>query len=302
MQMDISNREVLIMGILNVTPDSFYDGGRYYDDDREYVEKAVHRAKQMQSEGAAIIDLGAQSTRPGYQAVDWQEEIRRLQPVMERLNRETDLPVSVDTCSPQVAEAMLELGASIINDQSALRGMEWHDRKDIYHEHDDMTADMCKVLKKYKAPVILMHSDSLPQDCRDVMGKIILDLKERIDRALKHGLIKDQLIIDPGIGFGKTAEQNLLVIQQLKKLEVFGLPILLGASRKSFIGTVLDIPPAERLYGSLAAACLGIANGAAIIRTHDVKATVQAARLTEAVMNAGTDDQYKNRKGGYDHG
>ena len=256
-----------IMGILNVTPDSFYDGGKYFDS-----EAAIERAKEMEKEGADIIDIGGESSRPFSKRIDEKEEMDRVLPVIEALSNEIKVPISIDTYKPRVAEAAIQAGAAMINDIMALRnGME-------------------NVAREYDVPVVLMHMKGTPETMQinpyyeDVTAEIMKFLDERIKFALENGIDEDKIIIDPGIGFGKRQEDNLRIISHLAEFKSLGMPILIGASRKSFIGNILNLPPEERLEGSIASAIVAILNGANIIRCHDVLATKRAATVADAIM------------------
>ncbi|MGO0123094.1 dihydropteroate synthase [Desulfothermobacter acidiphilus] len=249
------------MGILNVTPDSFSDGGRY-----STVEAARARALEMVEEGADIIDLGGESTRPGHTPVPPEEELRRIIPVLEAILPELPVPVSVDTSKAVVAEEVLRKGAHLINDQRALAD-----------------PGMASVVARYEVPVVLMHNPPSPR-YRELMGDIIDHLSERVDCALASGIPREHLILDPGIGFGKTPEQNLEVLRRLEELKSLGLPLLVGPSRKSFIGYALGLPVEERLEGTAAAVAVSIVKGADIVRVHDVKAMVRVARMTDALV------------------
>lgn len=255
----------LIMGILNVTPDSFSDGGKYID-----PAKAVKRALEMKEEGADIIDIGGASSRPNAEIASEEEEMKRVLPVLKELAKE-DLIISVDTFRGKVAKACLDLGAHIINDIGRFQ----------------MDPDLLPVLAEYNAPAIIMHNRMQfrsGEPYEDLISDIIQELKESIKQAEERGLKREKLIIDPGIGFGKTVEQNRLIVKRLWEFKSLGLPILLGASRKSFIGHTLNLEVSERLEGSLAVAAIGIMNGADILRVHDVKATKRVAMMTDAVV------------------
>lgn len=251
-----------VMGILNVTPDSFSDGGLYMD-----PGAALEHALRMVEDGADIIDVGAESTRPGSTPVTEEEEVRRLLPVLKSLVRNLKVPISVDTYRAKTAEIALDLGAHIINDVWGLK-------------HDP---DMARVVSKANAAVVVMHNQH-GTEYRDLMGDIIEGLCESVRIAVQAGIDRSNLIIDPGIGFGKTTEQNLEVLAKLSELKVLGLPVLLGTSRKSMIGNTLNLPAEERLEGTAATVALGIANGTDIIRVHDVKSMVRVARMSDAVV------------------
>lgn len=255
-------RRTLVMGILNVTPDSFSDGGKFYDHGL-----AVEHARRMVEEGADIIDLGGESTRPGHEAISPEEEMKRIMPVLKRLVQEMPVPVSVDTTKAGVARAALEEGAQIINDQWALR----------------YDPDMAGVVARYNVPVILMHNQK-GTEYRELMGDIIQYFNESVARGLEAGIERKNMIIDPGIGFGKTVEQNLEVMSRLPELDCLGLPVLLGTSRKSMIGKTLDLPADQRVEGTAATVALGIAYGVDIVRVHDVKEMVRVARMTDAMV------------------
>lgn len=258
----VLGERTLVMGILNVTPDSFSDGGLYLD-----PEKALARAQEMVAEGADLIDVGAVSTRPGHLPVPPEEEWRRLEPVLGPLVRSVNVPVAVDTWRAETARAALEAGVHLINDQWALRG----------------DPALAAVAARYGAPVILMHNQD-HRTYRDLMGDIIRFLREGIRLAEEAGIPPEKIIVDPGIGFGKDTAQNLEVLQHLGELRSLGKPILLGTSRKSVIGNTLGLPVGERLEGTAATVALGIAQGADIVRVHDVAAMVRVARMTDAIV------------------
>ena len=266
--LDCSGR-TLVMGALNVTPDSFSDGGKFYE-----PLLAVQQGIKMVRDGADIIDIGGESTRPGSDPVSADEEIRRVVPVIEALSRETDVPISIDTCKAEVADRALEAGASIVNDISALR-------------FDPAVAD---VAVRHGAAVVLMHMAGTPKTMQenphydDLMGEIGAFLQERIDFVLGKGLVKEKIVVDPGIGFGKTVEHNLQILKQLKKLEGLGRPILIGTSRKSFIGHILKAGIDEREEGTAATVAVGIVNGAGIVRVHDVAKMTPVVRMTDAIV------------------
>ena len=266
-ELSITDR-TLIMGIVNVTPDSFSDRGRHF-----HPDDAVAQAKQLEKEGADILDLGAESTRPGAEPVPVEEELRRLTPVVERLVEQVSVPISIDTRKRPVAEEMLRLGADIINDVSALR----------------YDLGMGGLLADLGCPVILMHMQGTPQTMQEspeyenVISDILEFFRERTEYAVSEGIRQDRIILDPGIGFGKTLEHNYQIIRHLDKFKSMGYPLVLGASRKSLIGTTLDLPVDERLEGSLAVAAVGIWKGADIVRVHDVQATKRVARMVDAL-------------------
>lgn len=256
----------MIMGIVNVTPDSFSDGGEFRD-----AGRAVAHALQLVEEGADIVDIGGESTRPGHTPVSRDEEMRRVIPVIERLAAECKVPISVDTTKTDVAAAALAAGATILNDQHGLR--------------DEALAG---VAAKAGAIVVAMYNARSPE-FSDVMSDVILGLERSLERADQFGVGRQRVIIDPGFGFGKTASQNLEVLRRLAELKVLERPVLIGTSRKSMIGTVLtDTSPSERLEGTAATVALGIAFGADIVRVHDVRAMTRVAQMTDAVVRGST--------------
>ncbi len=262
--LEIDDR-TLLMGILNVTPDSFSDGGRYLETDA-----AVDRARLMASEGADIIDVGAASSRPDSEMVSAQEELDRILPVVQQLVKE-DMIISIDTFRATVARACLEAGAHIINDIGALK----------------LDPGLLPILVERQAPVILMHNRLQIDHGKaydDLVSDIIQQLEEAIKRAEAAGLRKELLLVDPGLGFGKNPAQNRLIVKHLSEIKSLGCPIVLGASRKRFIGATLDLDVEERLEGSLAVAVLGAANGANLVRVHDVKESKRVLMMTDAVM------------------
>ena len=253
------------MGILNVTPDSFSDGKLFLDSN-----KAIKHAKRMANDGADIIDIGGESSRPGSVPVSEKEELRRVSQIIKKLAKGINIPISIDTYKPKVAEECIKLGASMINDINGLRNK-----------------NMIKVAAKYKVPVIIMHMRGNPKTMqanptyKDVVKEIIQFLSHQIKKAKKAG-IKD-IIIDPGIGFGKTAEHNLQILKNLSKFKELKSPILVGPSRKSFIGSITGLPVNERLEGTLASITIAIMNGANIVRVHDVKECKRAVMVADAV-------------------
>ena len=259
----------VVMGILNVTPDSFSDGGSF-----STVDSAVTRARQIIDDGASIIDIGGESSRPGAEPVSIDEEIRRVVPVIEAIRKVSQIAISIDTCKAEVAKAALSAGADIINDISALN-------------FDPKMADLAA---QTKAPLVLMHMLGTPRTMQDnprytdVVGQINEFFEERIAFAVSRGIATEKLILDPGIGFGKRPIDNVTILSRLREFHRHNLPLLVGASRKSFIG-VLDsgAPVDNRLGGSLAAAVRAAINGAAVIRVHDVRETVQALSVLKAV-------------------
>jgi dihydropteroate synthase len=251
-----------IMGIINLSPDSFSGDGL------ASADGAIAQARRMIVEGADILDIGGESTRPDAQAISAEEEIRRVIPTIARLSREMNVPISVDTYKYEVALAATAAGAHIINDVWALR----------------QEPRLAGLAAAHHMPIILMSNQRGNPVTGDIMAEITADLKHGIGLCLEAGVTRENIIVDPGIGFGKTPDQNLEILQRLHELKVLGLPILLGTSRKSFIGTVLDLPVTERLAGTLATEAIGIAHGADIVRVHDVAASAQAARMCDAVI------------------
>ena len=268
------------MGILNVTPDSFSDGGLYLKPD-----KAIRHAEQMAAEGAELIDVGAESTRPGAQAVSLEEELRRVIPVIRVLRRRLAVLISIDTTKAEVARRAIEAGASMVNDVTALRG----DPK------------MPEVIARAGVPVILMHMQGTPQTMqrapryRDVVGEVSAFLAEAIQRAEQAGIAPDNILLDPGLGFGKTVTHNLLLLKHLDELLSLGRPIVIGPSRKSFIGKVLDVQIGERVPGTLACIASAMEQGVAIVRVHDVKPTVQFVSMWEAIHHASRSQRRSRR-------
>lgn len=260
--LDLSKR-THIMGILNVTPDSFSDGGSYTT-----IERAVKRAEEMVNEGADIIDIGGESTRPGHTPVSIEEEVDRIVPVIEAIKKNIDVVLSVDTYKAQTAKYALEAGADILND--------------IWGAKEDK--DMAKVAADADVPIILMHNRKDPT-YKSIIKDMIKDLQESIDIAKCAGVKKDNIILDPGIGFAKSGEENLIVMNHLEEFVNMGYPFLLATSRKRFIGSVLDIEsPEQRDIGTGATTCLGIAKGSHIVRVHNVKINKELAVMMDAML------------------
>ena len=257
-----------VMGILNVTPDSFSDGGCYLD-----VEQAVTHAELMVAEGATLIDIGGESSRPGASPVSINEELARILPVIRAITDTVDVLLSVDTYKAEVARRALEAGAHLINDITALRG----------------DATMAAVVSEMEAGLILMHMKGTPRtmqhapEYHDVISEICDSLQKSIKIAESQGITSDRIIIDPGIGFGKTTKHNLEILKRLSEFRRLHKPLLIGTSRKSFIGNILNLPVTERVEGTTATVCWAIAHGADIVRVHDVKANVRAAQITDAL-------------------
>ena len=255
-------KRTYIMGILNVTPDSFSDGG-----DFNSVEKALKHAKEMVAEGADMVDIGGESTRPGHTYVDSEEEIRRVVPVIKALREEISVPMSIDTYKADVAEEALKLGVEMVNDVWGLRRDE----------------NMANVVAKYDAEVCIMHNQDGTEYDKDIMESIKDFLNESIKMALDAGVKKEKIVLDPGIGFGKTFEQNLEVLRRLGELRDLGYPILLGTSRKSVIGNVLHLEPKDRVEGTVATTVLGVRDGVDIVRVHDITENLRGAEMADAI-------------------
>lgn len=260
-----------IMGILNITPDSFSDGGKYFGNSDE----ALRRAVQMLEDGADIIDIGAESTRPGASIVSEEEEIERVIPIIERIIKETGAVVSIDTYKSKTAKEALKAGASIVNDISGLKS----------------DSKMAEVISDADAAVVIMHMQGIPQNMQenpqyeDVVEGIIRELKESISIAKIAGIKENKIVVDPGLGFGKSNINNLEIVNRLREFKTLGYPILIGASRKSMIGNVLNLPVEERVEGSLAVAAAAAMNGASIFRVHDVKETKRVIAMIDAIKN-----------------
>ncbi|MEM5014393.1 dihydropteroate synthase [Niallia taxi] len=259
------NEKTLIMGILNVNPDSFSDGGKYNN-----LDKALKHAVEMVENGADILDIGGESTRPGYIEITAEEEIERVVPIIELLAKEVDVPISIDTYKASVARSAMAAGAHIINDI-------WGAKRE---------PEIATVAADYDAPIILMHNRN-DQDYQSFIDDVLADMKESINISLKAGVNKDKIILDPGIGFAKNLTTNLEMMRNLDKLVALGYPVLLGTSKKSMIGNVLDLPVSERMEGTGATVCFGIQKGCQIIRVHDVKEMTRMARMMDALMGKG---------------
>jgi dihydropteroate synthase len=258
------------MGVINLSPESFYGASRCGT-----LEQALHVAEKMIEEGADILDIGAESSRPGSAPLSEQEELNRLLPIVIKLAEIIPIPISVDTYKPAVAHEVLNAGASIINDITGLQRF----------------PDMAKTIARFRAGVILMHMQGSPETMQDnpqyvdLLAEISEFLNQSITIAATAGIDPDKIAIDPGIGFGKTDSHNLLILKNLSRLKELGKPVLLGISRKSLIGNILNVSVDERLEGSLSAAVFGVIQGASIIRTHDVQATRRAIKVAESIMN-----------------
>lgn len=267
---DLSQR-TLIMGALNVTPDSFSDGGHFFDQ-----EKAIEEGLRLAQGGADILDIGGESTRPGAKPLDAEEEKRRVIPLIRTLVQKIDIPISVDTRKASVAEKALETGAEMINDISALR----------FDER------MAEVVARWKVPVVLMHMRGNPETMQldthydDFLGEILSFFRERVAFAESRGIPADQIVLDPGIGFGKSLEEqhNLILLKYLQSFKVLEKPLLIGTSRKAFIGKILGLPPQEREEGTMATVAVAILNGANIVRVHEVERMRGVVQVTDAVL------------------
>lgn len=269
--MRIGNRDfqtkghTYICGILNVTPDSFSDGGKWTDKD-----KALKHVEEMIADGMDLLDIGGESTRPGYTLLSEQEEIERVVPMIEAVKANFDVPISLDTYKGQVAQEGILAGADLINDIWGLK-------------YDDKIA---RVIAEHNVPCCLMHNRK-QADYQDFMQEVAADLAETLHIAELNGIQEDKIILDPGVGFGKTYENNLEVINCMEELRVLGYPILLGCSRKSVIGLTLDLPVDDRLEGTLVTTILGVMKGCMFVRVHDVKENARAIRMAEAILNSG---------------
>ena len=272
----VLGERTLVMGVLNVTPDSFSDGGQY-----AATDAAVARALDMQRAGADILDVGGESTRPGSEGISAKQELDRILPVLEKLRGRCKIPISVDTQKAEVAEAAVAAGAEMLNDVAALR----------------TDPALAEVARRHKLPLILMHMRGTPRDmqqrpfARDVLKDVTAGLRAAMSRARKAHLSRSQLILDPGIGFGKSYAQNFELLARLPELARLGCPLLVGTSRKTFIGATLargrePLPPEQRLWGTAATLAAAILGGAHIVRVHDVAEMVQVARVTDAVLQS----------------
>lgn len=258
---DLKNK-CYIMGILNVTPDSFSDGGKWNN-----MDSALKHAEEMINEGASIIDIGGESTRPGHVVITETEEIERVVHIIERVKKEFDIPVSIDSYKSNVVDAALKAGADFVND---IWGLKYDDK-------------MAALIAKAGVPCCLMHNRH-EANYKDFMEDMKNDLRETIDIAKKAGIEKDKIILDPGVGFGKTYENNLTAINHLEELNELGYPLLLATSRKSVIGLTLDLPADQRVEGTVATSVMGVMKGASFVRVHDVKENLRAIRMVEAIL------------------
>lgn len=258
---DTANR-TYVMGILNITPDSFSDGGKY-----KAMDEALKRAEEMMHEGVDIIDVGGESTKPGYVPVSVEEQLERVIPVIEKIKNNFDIPVSLDTYKAEVAKAGIVAGVDMINDIKGLQD----------------SLDMAKVIAEAEIACVIMHNRTF-MNYTDFWTDMQSDLSLYVETARKAGIADEKIIIDPGVGFAKTHEQNLEVINKLEQLHSFGYPILLGTSRKSVIGLTLDLPVFERVEGTLVTTVMAVMKGCSFVRVHDVKENVRAIRMTEAIL------------------
>lgn len=264
-EFDIHNK-TYVMGILNITPDSFSDGGRW-----NTIDSAREHIRQMIDDGADIIDVGGESTRPGYTLLTQDEEISRVIPVIEMIKQEFDIPVSIDTYKSAVAKAALDAGADLVNDIWGLK----YDK------------NMAKVIAEYAVPCCLMHNRKEgAKSYSNIMEDMKKDLKESIDIAINAGIAEENIILDPGIGFAKSYKENLIVMNNIEQLHELSYPILLGTSRKSMIGLTLDLPAGERVEGTIATTVIGMMKGCSFIRVHDVKENKRAVLMTEAILKS----------------
>lgn len=262
-------KRTYLMGILNVTPDSFSDGGEF-----NKIESALSQARQMLNNGVDLIDIGGQSTRPGAEQILEDEELNRVIPVIQALRQESSIPISIDTTRANVASAAIAAGADLVNDISGA----------------SFDSNMLSVVAKLEVPIILMHLRGTPQtmqqltDYKDLVAEISQFFASRIEFAIAAGIKRDRIIIDPGIGFAKNYQQNIELLKRIKEFKKLGVPILIGTSRKSFIGHLLNKSnPKERVWGTAATCCAAIANGADILRVHDVKEMYDVCRVADAI-------------------
>ena len=274
---DLSER-TLIMGVLNVTPDSFSDGGRFFE-----WTRAVEQGRRLAEEGADILDVGGESTRPGSGPVPEEEELRRVIPVIEALRPKISIPISIDTRKAAVAERALQSGAEMVNDISALR----------FDER------MAEVVSRWKVPVVLMHMRGTPETMQadphydDLIGEIREFFRERTDSAVSRGISRDRIILDPGIGFGKSVEEkhNLILLKELRSFRVLNQPLMIGTSRKAFLGRILNLPPEEREEGTLASIAVAVQNGANIVRVHEVRRARRAVQVADAILRSTPEEE-----------
>jgi dihydropteroate synthase len=261
----------IVVGVLNVTPDSFSDGGQHFD-----AAQAIEHALRIENDGADIVEVGGESTRPGAPRLSANEELARISPVLKELGKRLRVPVAIDTYKSEVARVALDLGASIINDVSALR----------------FDVQIAEEVARSRALLVLMHMRGEPQTMQkiepslDIFGEIEADFNTSIREAESRGVQREQIILDPGIGFGKTLEQNLSILNHLHRFEKFGMPLMIGTSRKSFIGRLTGRPESDRVFGTAASVAVSISRGAHMIRVHDVREMSEVARITDAILAA----------------
>jgi len=258
------HKHTYVMGILNVTPDSFSDGGKY-----DHMDQALYHVEEMIQDGMDILDIGGESTRPGYEKLSDEMEISRVTPVIEKIKSRFDIPISLDTYKSAVAKAGIDAGIDLVNDIWGLK----------------YDTEMARVIAESKLPCCLMHNRN-NTNYHSFMQDVAADLAETIQIAEKAGIADDKIILDPGVGFAKSYEQNLQIINNLESLHVFGYPLLLGTSRKSVIGLTLDLPVEQRVEGTIATSVLAVMKKCVFVRVHDVKENVRAIRMTEAILNA----------------
>ena len=263
-----TKENIYIMGILNVTPDSFSDGGKYHG-----IDAALKRAEEMKGDGAAIIDVGGESTRPGYTPVSEEEEMERILPVIEAIKSSLDVPVSVDTYKSKVAEAAILAGADLINDIWGLKA----------------DPRMAEIIAKHNVACCLMHNRE-NTNYANFIEDMLADLKETIHLAKKAGIAEDKMMLDPGVGFAKSYEQNLTAIRELRRVTELGYPVLLGTSRKSVIGITLDLPSDQRLEGTLVTTVTAVEKGCSFVRVHDVKENYRTIQMAKAIYKRGLYD------------
>ena len=259
--------ETYVMGILNVTPDSFSDGGKYNG-----MDQAMEHARQMVEDGADIIDVGGESTRPGHIMITDEEEIARVTPIIEKLKKEFDVPISIDTYKSKVAKAAVQAGADLVNDIWGLK-------------YDEKIAD---VIAKHNVACCLMHNRE-KAEYNNFLDDFCQDMRDSLAIAKEAGIADEQIILDPGVGFGKNYEHNLTIIHHLERLCDMGYPVLLATSRKSCIGQALDLPTDQRVEGTMVTTVMGVLKGAAFVRVHDVKENLRAIRMTQAILRDGKD-------------
>lgn len=262
----LDNGQCYIMGILNVTPDSFSDGGKWNRKD-----SALFHVEQMLADGMDIVDVGGESTRPGYEKISDDEEIQRVVPVIEAIKANFDVPISLDTYKSAVAESGIKAGADLINDIWGLKA----------------DADMARVIAGAQIPCCLMHNRATTEHPGELITDMLSELQESVDMALAAGILPEHIIVDPGVGFAKTYEDNLAVVKHLEKFAALGYPVLLGCSRKSMIGNALDLPVEERVEGTLVTSVLAVMKKAAFVRVHDVKENARAIKMTQAIFAQG---------------